>query len=102
MEAAVLQDYERRRLLEYADSFRELADSFQNFGLESAAEEALLLKRTELPEDGNPQLAEEKMIPTEEERQHRFWKDVRLWRQSVNMSTMPRGWWTFRFVLQIS
>ena len=74
MEAAVLQDYERRRLLEYADSFRELADSFQNFGLESAAEEALLLKRTELPEDGNPQLAEEKMIPTEEERQLILWE----------------------------
>lgn len=32
METAVLQDYERQRLLEYADSFRELADSFQNFG----------------------------------------------------------------------
>lgn len=27
-----LQDYERQRLLEYADSFRELADSFQQFG----------------------------------------------------------------------
>lgn len=32
MEAAILQDYERQRLLEYADSFRELADSFQRFG----------------------------------------------------------------------
>ncbi len=31
MEMAVLQDYERQRLREYADSFRELADSFQNF-----------------------------------------------------------------------
>lgn len=38
METAVLQDYERQKLLEYADSFRELADSFQNFG--EKAEEA--------------------------------------------------------------
>lgn len=26
-----IQDYERQRLLEYADSFQELADSFQHF-----------------------------------------------------------------------
>lgn len=39
METAVLQDYERQRLLEYADSFRELADSFQNFGREAVKEE---------------------------------------------------------------
>lgn len=38
MEAAVLQDYERQRLLEYADSFRELADSFQQFGEKKAEE----------------------------------------------------------------
>ena len=38
MEAAILQDYERQRLLEYADSFRELADSFQNFGEKATGE----------------------------------------------------------------
>lgn len=40
MEMTILQDYERQRLLEYADSFRELADSFRNFGRGTAAEEA--------------------------------------------------------------
>ena len=39
MELTVLQDYERQRLLEYADSFRELADSFQNFGAGNIPEE---------------------------------------------------------------
>ena len=48
MEATILQDYERQRLLEYADSFRELADSFRNFGEKterdtSAEEERQLL-----------------------------------------------------------
>lgn len=50
MEAAILQDYEKQRLLEYADSFRELADSFQNLNREedekkapSAAEERQLI-----------------------------------------------------------
>lgn len=51
METAILQDYERQRLLEYADSFRELADSFQNFG----------------------ELAEEE-VPEEEERQMVLWE----------------------------
>ena len=36
METTIIQDYERQRLLEYADSFRELADSFQNFRTEDA------------------------------------------------------------------
>lgn len=40
METTMLQDYERQRLLEYADSFRELADSFENFNTEETAEEA--------------------------------------------------------------
>lgn len=31
METTILQDYGRQKLLGYADSFRELADSFQNF-----------------------------------------------------------------------
>lgn len=38
METTILQNYERQRLLEYADSFRELADSFQNFRTEEAQE----------------------------------------------------------------
>ena len=39
METTILQDYERQRFLEYADSFRELADSFQNFNVEERFEE---------------------------------------------------------------
>ncbi len=39
METTILQDYERQRLLEYADSFRELADSFQNFKTKQSEEE---------------------------------------------------------------
>lgn len=39
METTILQDYERQRFLEYADSFRELADSFQNFNVEERLEE---------------------------------------------------------------
>lgn len=39
MEGTMLQDYERQRLLEYADSFRELANSFQNFGVREEEEE---------------------------------------------------------------
>ncbi len=40
METTTIQDYERQRLLEYADSFRELADSFQNFGQDEKEERA--------------------------------------------------------------
>lgn len=47
MEAAILQDYEKQRLLEYADSFRELADSFQNFGE---------ITETEAPEEEERQI----------------------------------------------
>lgn len=39
METTILQNYEKQRLLEYADSFRELADSFQNFKTEERKEE---------------------------------------------------------------
>lgn len=53
MEVAILQDYERQRLLEYADSFRELADTFQNF---------------------NVKREEEKILPEEEERQLILWE----------------------------
>lgn len=41
---AIIQDYERQRLLEYADSFRELADSFQNFRAEEESEKVLEAK----------------------------------------------------------
>ena len=41
METSILQDYERQRLMEYADSFRELADSFQNFRTEEKSESDL-------------------------------------------------------------
>lgn len=53
MEAAILQDYERQRLLEYADSFRELANTFQNFGMKEE---------------------EERTFPAEEERQLILWE----------------------------
>lgn len=41
METTILQDYERQRLLEYADSFRELADSFQHLKKEETDEKTL-------------------------------------------------------------
>lgn len=40
MEATMLQDYEKQRLREYADSFRELADSFQAFHRTQQEEES--------------------------------------------------------------
>lgn len=82
MEAAILQDYQRRRLLEYADSFRELADSFQNFGtgeeeeenaaaadeeMLSAAGEALAMERKALP-------MKKEAVITQEERQLILWE----------------------------
>ena len=36
-----IQDYERQRLLEYADSFQELADSFQHFRTAEESEKVL-------------------------------------------------------------
>ena len=65
MEAAILQDYERQRLLEYADSFRELADSFQRFGTEST---------DGLPEESDVQGADPVEICTEQERQMILWE----------------------------
>ena len=41
METTILQDYERQRLLGYADSFRELADSFQHLKKEETDEKTL-------------------------------------------------------------
>ena len=41
METTILQDYGKQRLLEYADSFRELADSFQNFGIKTEEEKGM-------------------------------------------------------------
>lgn len=41
METTILQDYGKQRLLEYADSFRELADSFQNFGIKTEEEKSM-------------------------------------------------------------
>jgi len=41
METTIIQDYERQRLLEYADSFRELAESFQNFRTEEDDEKII-------------------------------------------------------------
>lgn len=41
METSIIQDYERQRLMEYADSFRELADSFQSFKTEEKSEDDL-------------------------------------------------------------
>lgn len=83
METAILQDYQRKRLLEYADSFRELADSFQNFGTQekeeeentlsidgemlSVAREALALDRKDLP-------GKEGTIITQGERQLILWE----------------------------
>lgn len=84
METAVLQDYERQRLLEYADSFKELADSFQNFGVESTKEVlsanggGLSAEETESAEgDTLPagKLSAEERVPfTEEERQLVLWE----------------------------
>ncbi len=41
METSMIQDYERQRLMEYADSFRELADTFQNFKTEEENEKSV-------------------------------------------------------------
>ncbi len=49
METTMLQDYEKQRLLEYADSFRELADSFRNFKTKQSDAE-------DMPEEENRQL----------------------------------------------
>lgn len=46
METTIIQDYERQRLLEYADSFRELADSFQNFKTEEENEKIMQAEGT--------------------------------------------------------
>lgn len=64
METAVLQDYERQRLLEYADSFRELADSFQRFGTE---------RLEKAPEEDGTQTAEP-VKKWERDRQQLFWE----------------------------
>lgn len=67
MEATVLQDYERQRLLEYADSFRELADSFQNFGAEPMREENEAGNRKILPAGRNTLFADGEVLLTDQE-----------------------------------
>lgn len=76
METAMLQDYERQRLLEYADSFRELADSFQNFGagITPVPSEEELREQEILPEDAAERWAERGMPPAGMERLMILWE----------------------------
>ena len=58
----IIQDYERQRLLEYADSFRELADSFQNFRAEEENEKILQAEGTRAVILWERQLSEQRSI----------------------------------------
>lgn len=76
METAILQDYERQRLLEYADSFRELADSFQHFGTGVIPEKKKEPPADEeaLPEEATEELTGREAPPVGAERQMILWE----------------------------